>query len=81
MPKPQQASPAWSPKEPTQDPDTTETALEAVLENAESDPGGPVPPENVAGHRPPADQDKPDPDRFAERFGIRDPSDTTPDAP
>lgn len=61
------------------DPDHIETEVSTEPHAPRDEPGGgPVPPENRPGHQPAEDQDKPDLDAFAERFGVA--SDDEPEA-
>lgn len=53
-------------------PDEANTAVEVEHRAPAGEPGaGPVPPENQPGHHPDQEQDQPDLDDLAARFGIR----------
>lgn len=70
MAKPQQPELRRSGTVPALDPDATEAVLSAQDDPKTSTSRGPVPTEQQPGHHPEDEQDKPDLDAFAERFGI-----------
>ncbi len=79
MSNPQQPELARSRKTPTQDPDAAASVIEGQRDVGQSEPGGPVPPENQPGHHPPQEQDKPNLDAFAQRFGVTEGEEAGPD--
>lgn len=74
MSNPQQPELARSRKTPHQDQDSVAAVVDGRGHLEADAPRGPVPPENQPGHHPTEEQDKPDPDAFAERFGITESS-------
>jgi hypothetical protein len=70
MGNPQQPELARSRKTPAQDQDSVATVVDGQQSLDATAPRGPVPQENQPGHHPPEEQDKPDLDAFAQRFGI-----------
>ncbi len=70
MANPQQPELARSRKTPHQDQDSVAAVVDGQRQIDANAPRGPVPPENQPGNRPAQEQDKPDLDAFAERFGI-----------
>jgi LPXTG-motif cell wall-anchored protein len=70
MANPQQPELARSRKTPAQDQDSVAGVVEGQREVGASAPRGPVPPENQPGNHPEQEQDKPDLDAFAVKFGI-----------
>ena len=68
MGRPQQPELARSAKTDL-DPDHVGTELEGRKPVRSGGPTGPVPPENQPGHHPAEEQDKPDLDAFAAKFG------------
>ena len=66
------------------DPDHVETQVEVERQAPHDEPGGgPIPEGNQPGHHPEHDQDKPDLDEFAAKFGTAPPDEraSTDDAP
>lgn len=66
------------------DPDHVETQVEVERHAPHDEPGGgPIPEGNQPGHHPEHDQDKPDLDEFAAKFGTAPPDEraSTDDAP
>ncbi len=80
MSNPQQPELARSRKTPHQDQDSVAAVVDGRGRLEADAPPGPVPAENQPGHHPPEEQDKPDLDAFAERFGIADASSPPADA-
>lgn len=72
MANPQQPELARSRKTPHQDQDSVAAIVEGQQDLSGNAPRGPVPPENQPGNHPEQEQDKPDLDAFAERFGTGD---------
>ncbi|MDQ3978278.1 MAG: hypothetical protein M3314_01825 [Actinomycetota bacterium] len=70
MANPQQPELARSRKTPAQDQDSVAGVVEGQRDVGATAPRGPVPPENQPGNHPEQEQDKPDLDAFAARFGI-----------
>ena len=70
MSNPQQPELGRSRKTPSQSPDSMATVLQGEPDLGAESPRGPVPPENQPGHHPQKEQDKPDPQAFAERLGV-----------
>ena len=70
MANPQQPELARSRKTPSQDQDSVAGVVEGQRDVGTTDPRGPIPAENQPGNRPEQEQDKPDLDAFAARFGI-----------
>lgn len=71
MPNPQSPAVRRSEQVPSLNPDATETARSADRPEAPTPSPGPVPEEQQPGHHPDHEQDKPDPEAFAERLGVR----------
>ena len=72
MSNPQQPELARSRKTPSQDQDAVAGIVEGQRDVGASAPRGPVPPENQPGNHPEREQDKPDLDAFAAKFGVAD---------
>ncbi len=70
MSNPQQPELARSRKQPHQDQDAVSAVVDGAGGVEASETEGVVPEENQPAHRPDRDQDKPDADEFAARFGI-----------
>lgn len=70
MSNPQQPELGRSRKTPSQSPDSTATVLQGEPDLGTESTRGPIPPENQPGHHPEKEQDKPDPQAFAERLGV-----------
>src|SRR5438093_13047872 len=68
MARPQQPELARSAKTDL-DPEHTETGLQGQKPVRPTGDSGPVPEDNLPGHHPPQEQDKPDLDAFAGRLG------------
>lgn len=74
MAKPQQPELRRSGRVPALDPDATEAARSGEPEPFVTPETGPIPEDQRPGHHPDEEQDKPDLDAFAERFGTKPPS-------
>jgi len=70
MARPQSSELRRSGTTPVFEPDNIGSRLDARRQPGTSGETGPVPEDNLPGHRPGHDQDKPDLDEFAERLGI-----------
>ncbi len=80
MANPQQPELARSRKTPSQDQDSVAGVVEGQRGLSADAPRGPIPPENQPGSHPEQEQDKPDLDAFAERFGVVEASGADPQA-
>ncbi len=76
MANPQQPELARSRKTPAQDQDSVAGVVEGQRDVGATAPRGPVPPENQPGNHPEQEQDKPDLDAFAAKFGITEDGET-----
>jgi hypothetical protein len=70
MANPQQPELARRRKTPNKDQDSVAAVVDGQRDVGADAPRGPVPSENQPGHHPEHEQDKPDLDAFAEKFGI-----------
>ncbi len=71
MANPQQPELRRSGRVPALDPDASEAKLSAQDRPQTGGVVGDAPPEQQPGHHPEHDQDKPDPDEFAARLGVK----------